>query len=106
MNKRERSYTARSTLKSPNKRLAINLTCFAQIADVRPLILAHALECAPQLAAVGPVSAWIWHARRLTIFDNFRQVHGHVIVNVEDFAVDHKAAEATNQSLLNRKLLR
>lgn len=47
------------------------LTCLTISAQVRPLILAHTFEVAPQLDAPGAVLALVRLARRLAILDDF-----------------------------------
>lgn len=80
----------------------INLTCLAQAADVGPWILAHTLEGAPQLTAIGAILARVRYTRRLTVLDDFRQMYGHVIVDIQNFAVNYETAKATDETLFHR----
>lgn len=72
---------------------------------MRPWIVADALERAPQLPTLSAILARRWHARRLAVLDDFRQMHRHVCVNVKDLAVHDQPTEATNQALFNGELL-
>jgi hypothetical protein len=76
-------------------------TCLAKLAYVRPRIAAHTFEATPKLPTLGAIFAGRWHTRRLAVFDNLRQMDGHVAVDVENLAVDDKAAEAANQALFH-----
>ncbi len=75
------------------------LTRFAILSNMGVFIVTNALKCTPQFSTVSTVLTRIRNTRWFTVFNNLRQMNGHVIVNIQNFAIHHQTPEATLISL-------